>query len=217
MPQIRTPNRPHRPAKYRGAPTEPPRPTDRLSDEELEYASEDDGHALSYLNEKSFAGVTPYPKAAATGALPNGNARQKTLDEEIRIAEDSGLFDSDVLVGVGTRSKKRGFLKGGGAAGTPVHMGVGYVIGAEESEDDQLPDEQSTGDIGNGFDLTDHEVGVPVQVGDSTDDEDERLLARRPSTIPVRKGQVTKRSWLPVATKASGTTAGLRGKGRGRK
>ena len=217
MPQIRAPNRPRRPAKSPVAPIEPPRPTRRLSDEELEYASEDDVHALSFLNEKSFAGVTPYPKTAATGALSSRNARQKTLDEEIRIAEDSGLFDSDVLVGVGTRSKKRGFLKGGGAAGTPVHMGVGYVIGAEESEDDQLPDEQSAGDIGDVFDLMDRDVDVPVRVGDSTDDEDERLLARRPSSIPVRKGQVTKRSWLPVVTKGSGTTTGLSGKGRGRK
>jgi hypothetical protein len=137
--QLQTPKRPRRPAKSRVVPAEPPRPVGRLSDDELEYASEDDTHALSLLNEKSFAGVTPYPKTVETGALPNGRARRRTLDEEIRIAEDDKQLDIDVLVGVGTRSKKRGFLKGGGAAGTPVHMGVGYVIGAEESEDEQPP------------------------------------------------------------------------------
>jgi hypothetical protein len=167
---------------------------------------------LSLLNEKSFAGVTPYPKTAETGALPNGRARRRTLDEEMRTAEDDMPFDSEVLVGVGTRSKKRGFLKGGGAAGTPVHMGVGYVIGAEESEDEQPPGHQTVGDD---HDLTEHKVDVTVLVEDDTDDEDERLLERRPSAIPIRKGQIAKRSWLPVATAAP--TVGSRGRGRGRR
>jgi len=56
------------------------------------------------------------------------------LDEEIRIAEEDGTMDSGVFVGVGCRSKKKGFLAGGGAAGPPVFMGVGYVEGAEESD-----------------------------------------------------------------------------------
>lgn len=47
-------------------------------------------------------------------------------------------FDSGVLVGVGTRSKNRGFLARGGAGGEPVFMGVGYVDGAEESEGEDV-------------------------------------------------------------------------------
>jgi len=75
-----------------------------------------------------------------TGIPSNGHARRKTLDEEIWVAENGVSFDSCVLIGVGTRGKKRGFLKGGGAAGAPVHMGLGYAIGAEYSEDEGLPD-----------------------------------------------------------------------------
>lgn len=164
---------------------------------------------LSFSNEKSFAGVTPYPKTIATGALQNGDARRKTLDEEIRIAEDEGSMDSGFLVGVGTRSTRRGFLKGGGAAGTPVHMGVGYVIGAEESESEEPLDHPRVGDDSD-LDFAGHNRDVTVRVEDGTDDEDEGLLTRVPSTIPARKGQIAKRSWLPVAT-------GLRGRGRGRR
>ncbi|KAF8958337.1 hypothetical protein BDZ97DRAFT_1762219 [Flammula alnicola] len=70
--------------------------------------------------------------------------RRLTLDEELRnavpflqeddIEED---LESGVLVGMGTRSKRRGFLAHGGAGGAPVFMGVGYVEGAEEDEDDR--------------------------------------------------------------------------------
>jgi len=211
MPRMRTPKRPRRPAKSHVTPVEPARPITHSSDDELEYASEGGGYRSTFLNEKSFAGVTPYPKTIATGAHPNEHTGRKTLDEEIRIAEDDGSFDSGVLVGVGTRSKKRGFLKGGGAAGTPVHMGVGYVINAEESEDEESPDHQTVGSDSLG--LAGHNRDVPVRVEDGTDDEDERLLARPPSAIPVRKGQIAKRSWLPVAIPA----AGLRGRGRGRR
>ena len=211
---MRTPNRPHRPAKSRVVAVELPRPVDHFSDDELEYASENDSHPLSLFNEQSFAGVTPYPKTTATGSLSHVRARRKTLDEEIRTAEDDGLFDNGILVGVGTRSKKRGFLKGGGAAGTPVLMGVGYVVGAEESEDEEPPDYQTAGYIGDDLGLVGHDEDVPIQAGDGTDDEDERLLTKRPSAIQVRKGQITKRSWLPVATSS---TAGLRGIGRGKR
>jgi len=210
---MRTPKRPHRPAKSRVVAVELPKSAAYSSNDELEYASENDDHALSFLNEKSFAGVTPYPKTVTTGILPGGHTRRKTLDEEIRIAEDGGSLDSGVLVGVGTRNKKRGFLKGGGAAGTPVHMGVGYVIGAEESEDEGLPDNQMIGRV----DFAGHEGDVTARVEDGTDEEDERLLAIPPSAIPVQKGQTTKRSWLPVAVHATGSAAGLRGRGRRRR
>lgn len=208
---MRTPQRPRLPAKSRVVSVELPRPADHFSDDELEYASENDDHTLSFLN-KSFAGVTPYPKAVVTGALPNRHARRKTLEEEIRIAEDDRSLDSGVLVGVGTKSKKRGFLKGGGAAGTPVHMGVGYVIGAEESGNEEPPDRQPAGD--DDLYPARHSGDVTAQVEDGTDDEDEGLLAMPLSAIPVRKGQIAKRSWLPVAT---GSAAGLRGRGRGRR
>ena len=168
---------------------------------------------LSFLNEKSFAGVTPYPKAIATGSLPNGHARRQTLDEEIRIAEDGGLLDSGVFFGVGTKNKKRGFLKGGGAAGTPVHMGVGYVIGAEESEDEEHPDHQMNEDD-HDLNLAGHGVDATVQVEGGTDDEGEELLVRPPSPILVRRGQIAKRSWLPVAT---GPVTGSWKRGHGRR
>lgn len=41
-------------------------------------------------------------------------------------------LDGDMLVGVGTKSKGTGFLKGGGAGGRSVFMGVGYVDGVVE-------------------------------------------------------------------------------------
>lgn len=55
-------------------------------------------------------------------------------------ADDDDLgseVDSGELVAVGTMSTKRGFLKGGGAAGAPVFMGTGNIQGAEEDGDDE--------------------------------------------------------------------------------
>ncbi|TDL16496.1 hypothetical protein BD410DRAFT_822851 [Rickenella mellea] len=69
-------------------------------------------------------------------------ARRGTLDEELSRAD---AFDADddmhsgTLVGVGTRSKKQGFLAHGGAGGEPVFMGVGYVEGVEESDEEEVP------------------------------------------------------------------------------
>lgn len=68
--------------------------------------------------------------------------RRLTLDEELRDAHHLGFEDngdengeeSAFFVGVGTRSKKHGFLAHGGAGGTPVFMGKGYVEGAEEED-----------------------------------------------------------------------------------
>jgi hypothetical protein len=75
-------------------------------------------------------------KASSGKSSTIRKARRPTLDEEIRIAEEDGQMDSGVFVGVGSRSKKKGFLAGGGAAGAPVFMGVGYVEEAEESDKD---------------------------------------------------------------------------------
>ena len=79
-------------------------------------------------------------KVRSGRAQLNQNGRRGTLDEELRNArvdvdgdnEDED-FESGVLMGVGTRSKKSGYLAHGGAGGIPVFMGVGYVEGAEDT------------------------------------------------------------------------------------
>ncbi|KZT06023.1 uncharacterized protein LAESUDRAFT_759566 [Laetiporus sulphureus 93-53] len=98
--------------------------------------------------------LQPVPAQPSWGASTSYNAEgPRTLDEELRQA-DGGLWSNDTggvvqdadvdmeietdeLVGVGTRSTKRGFMKGGGAAGAPVFMGVGYVRGAMASGDEE--------------------------------------------------------------------------------
>ncbi|OCH90324.1 hypothetical protein OBBRIDRAFT_887768 [Obba rivulosa] len=90
--------------------------------------------------------------AEADGAsTSNAVRRRRTLDEELQragdalwVEPDSGavngeahaVLESGQLVGVGTKSKRKGFLAGGGASGIPVFMGAGYVRGAEEDGDD---------------------------------------------------------------------------------
>ncbi|EGN99045.1 hypothetical protein SERLA73DRAFT_181827 [Serpula lacrymans var. lacrymans S7.3] len=67
--------------------------------------------------------------------------RQPTLEEELCDAYSRSMegddVDDDVLVGVGTRSKREGFLAHGGAGGPPVFMGVGYVRGAENASEEE--------------------------------------------------------------------------------
>ena len=53
--------------------------------------------------------------------------RQSSYSDEERASHE---LESGVLVGVGRRSKRLGFLAHGGAGGEPVMMGVGYVEGA---------------------------------------------------------------------------------------
>ncbi|KAI0071973.1 hypothetical protein K474DRAFT_1668391 [Panus rudis PR-1116 ss-1] len=68
--------------------------------------------------------------------------RRRTLDEELRRAGDhlwdqddeGGDMENGMFVALGTQ-KRKGFLKGGGAAGVPVYMGVGYVEGAEDDDE----------------------------------------------------------------------------------
>lgn len=63
------------------------------------------------------------------------------MDEELRNAssEQEGGTDislnDGIFMGFGTMSKQRGFLAHGGAGGTPVFMGLGYVEGAEDPAD----------------------------------------------------------------------------------
>ncbi|KAF8072131.1 hypothetical protein FPV67DRAFT_1651324 [Lyophyllum atratum] len=100
-----------------------------------------------------------------------GGKRRLTLDEELRDAgighhedEDVDGLESGVFVGVGTRSKKRGFLAHGGAGGAPVFMGVGYVEGAEDDREDGDGRDYDYGD--------DHEGGDDEEEGDDDDDDE---------------------------------------------
>lgn len=61
------------------------------------------------------------------------------MDKELRdisFSHYEDLEDEAVLTGVGTRSKRHGFLAHGGAGGAPVFMGVGYVEGVQEDDDE---------------------------------------------------------------------------------
>ncbi|KAI0833716.1 hypothetical protein BC628DRAFT_1308678 [Trametes gibbosa] len=88
--------------------------------------------------------------------MSNHARRRLTLDDEMRRAGDSlwrasdededsggageGVGEGEVdvesgeLVGMGSRSSRRGFLAKGGGAGAPVFMGEGYVQGAVADE-----------------------------------------------------------------------------------
>jgi hypothetical protein len=85
----------------------------------------------SYVSE---SGKSRGGSLASTSRTSQMRARRRgTLDEELQDAtEESSDLENGVLMGVGTRSRKRGFLARGGAGGEPVFMGVGYVEGAEE-------------------------------------------------------------------------------------
>jgi hypothetical protein len=73
----------------------------------------------------SRASMVSTSKARARG--------RQTLDRELREAlTDPSDLEDEVYVGVGTKSKKRGFLARGGAGGAPVFMGVGYIEGVED-------------------------------------------------------------------------------------
>ena len=83
---------------------------------------------------------------AAEGVLPlDGDARKRNeeMDEE---------NERNTLVGLGTKSKRRGFLAHGGGGGVAVFMGPGYVEGAVESaEEDEgepwMPRETQSGRV----------------------------------------------------------------------
>jgi len=51
-------------------------------------------------------------------------------------AMDDIDYEDPVLVGRGTRSQRKGFLAHGGAGGEPVFMGVGYVEGAVDEDEE---------------------------------------------------------------------------------
>jgi len=80
------------------------------------------------------------PRRSRSASQSSRSSRRLTLDEELRSVvsrrdhDDEDDFNSGVFVGLGTRSKRRGFLAGGGAGGVPVFMGAGYVDGAIDDE-----------------------------------------------------------------------------------
>jgi len=132
MPKVPTPKRPRKQARSRAALMRPPTP---------QADDDDDPLSLSYdAVDDILVSMSPPPpparwrKGDTSISLTTRKARRQTLDEEIRIAEEDGRMDSGILVAVGSRSKKKGFLAGGGAAGPPIFMGIGYVDGAEESD-----------------------------------------------------------------------------------
>jgi len=71
--------------------------------------------------------------------------RRRTLDAELRRVgdilwredADEDEMDSGSLFGVGTLDTQKGFLSGGGGGGVPVFMGVGYVTGVEQDENEE--------------------------------------------------------------------------------
>ncbi|THH00086.1 hypothetical protein EW026_g2376, partial [Hermanssonia centrifuga] len=97
------------------------------------------------------------PKQTSSGQIrvidltahPSAHARRRrTLDHELRRAGDhlwhSDDFDdleSGTLFGVGTKDNHGGFLARGGGGGSPVFMGVGYVEGAEDLDDNRPSDD----------------------------------------------------------------------------
>lgn len=102
--------------------------------------------------------------------------RRRTLDEELRTAEidlgqgredrqndDLHLSDLEgpaVLEGLGSKSKKAGYLAHGGAGGKPVFMGVGYVEGALAVEDEHHDGYRQEDDDEPWDALDDIEIGV---------------------------------------------------------
>jgi hypothetical protein len=78
------------------------------------------------------------------GALARRPSTGRLADEFARATSSSPNhdeyaeldLDSGVLVGFGTRSKRRGFLARGGAGGPSVFMGKGYVDGAIDSDEE---------------------------------------------------------------------------------
>ncbi|KAH9943719.1 hypothetical protein B0H21DRAFT_748224 [Amylocystis lapponica] len=94
------------------------------------------------VGDSTFSAASTQNASQPPAAPSNAARRRRTLDDELRRAGDGlwsgdtedGDLESGELVGVGSKSTKRGFLKGGGAAGTPVFMGVGYIQDAEDED-----------------------------------------------------------------------------------
>lgn len=101
----------------------------------------------------------PRPPSLRRPHTPEDDHHHDSLAAELhRASSDDDPLESGVLTSFGQRSKRRGFLAHGGAGGTPVFMGVGYVQGAEDTEDEQIRYSE--------------EVPVPLQDEDEDDYRD---------------------------------------------
>jgi hypothetical protein len=81
----------------------------------------------------------PRPKSRGTLADEIMRASSSSFEDghEFDVELEDLDLDSGILVGTGTRSKKRGFLAHGGAGGPAVFMGKGYIDGAMDSEEEE--------------------------------------------------------------------------------
>ncbi len=138
-------------------PVRPPRtPAPATLRDEDSDADEDDPLALP-SQRMTDSRESPPARASSSrktrsSRRTSASSRRGTLDEEFKRTfmteqqDEEADLDSGVLVGVGTRSKTRGFLAHGGAGGPSVFMGAGYVQGAEEEPEV----EQQDSDLANG-------------------------------------------------------------------
>ena len=130
--------------------------------------------------------------ASSSSSSSARRKRRLTLDEELRDAHHLGsMYDEHeddenvVLMGVGERSKKLGFLAHGGAGGIPVFMGAGYVEGAGETRSVHHGGGITDDDIKYEDDNVDEEQAEQLYEGD--DDE------YRPRTTGARRLATAKR------------------------
>jgi hypothetical protein len=125
----------------------------------------------------------PPSKKGRTSSRSSTSAKLKrglTLDEELRDALDTNDGDEDgsgIFMGVGTRSKRLGFLAHGGAGGTPVFMSEGYV------EDVEKVDEAQKVYYGDGvtFKYEDEDEIQEVQPEEDDNENQPRTMAAMPS------------------------------------
>ncbi|KAH7927970.1 hypothetical protein BV22DRAFT_243402 [Leucogyrophana mollusca] len=138
---VPTPRKAKPPARTRRGATPKPKIVFQ-SDDEDEDSDDEDPLSLTFSLSKGKTPPRPSKQRASLDQPSRKSRRRWTLDEELRDAHarssDNDL-DSGVLVGVGSRSKRKGFLAHGGAGGAPVFMGVGYVEGAEEEDEEYQP------------------------------------------------------------------------------
>lgn len=130
IPPGRTSNKPKPPARARNAQSSSSSQNKRSTQHNSGDLNYDRGGARAPTRDQRM--INHHENDAS---FSEDSSTSVTLDQELLSALDA---EAEVLVGVGLRSKKRGFLGGGGAGGPPVFRGVGYVDGAEEDDLDLL-------------------------------------------------------------------------------
>lgn len=128
------------------------RPASRQPGKDMFLAQVAQAKKLQEHSRRSSVASTSVASQSRASSISRTSQRRLTLDEELWEADKRSLLaqadgdeednlESEIFVGVGTRSKTQGFLAHGGAGGPPVFMGVGYVEGAEEEESGHLRNE----------------------------------------------------------------------------